>query len=1287
MPSLRCTYDRQDRDSSVNSRTKDYVNVRNELPIQDNYYEARNMRPLSFEELSRNALNNFKGLSEKLDLAGSYYLYVGGAWVLQPSGLSGHYIIGSCNLRNITVLFATNLSGTSSSIWSVDLHNATPQSTLKLHYVGNLGFSASYPIGDNAIGRYESEDIQKVYWADGNKLLRYCNIADLTLGSWATTDFDLVNNVTFSKPYLSSITSGNLYTGVVQYAYRLYKLNGPETIFSPSSELIPLTDKSESTSYSDSYRGQSQLDSDGNPSVSGKGLTIKIDNIDTDYERIEVIAIHYKSLITDPVINIVGRYNSTSSITFTDDGSYNLGTYTLSEFRTLGGIIFVPKTITSKDNILFAGNVKRQYFDVDFDARAYRFNPSRIATLYNSAGSIMYYINGVNPTSSTPPFTSWLSIPETADCVNSYNDILNDGVAIHTFIYQTNGSTIGGEGPNIKYSFDIDQFELDDNGLDWTMRTGIAGTVTNPSFKNYASPYIKTLKLGYRRDETYRFGIVFINAKGQESFPKWIGDIRFPRGNETQGGVTNYFRFSKMETYAPYGRALYLKVCLKSALPSGTVGWKIVRVIREEKDKTILCGGLLGAWKYSSGSPYSSFYDSMNNYWTNVDANMNNTTLFHLMSPEINFYKNIILGVNDYIDPVCKSTSGNISRAWTPLNQTRVEKHRNIIPLPGASYSKKISDGRIYEAVEDSEETPDIAFENWEIIGTESFRMIVNRYDWYGNYAEYVGKGTCFVGKLLTRLNMSGAGLSTYDHLYVNYKRRTIQYEGNTYYARLNNTYIPCSTIFTSAGNTTDETVWGGDTYIAYFDYLYSQTQWINNYFSSGRTVTALSDVNSVVYFPCETSINLNLRHDDCLHRIFASYFSSCLREKGNNYYKWTATPTATFPIPTSNPGWTDLYLYNSVYSKENDSKIHISKPLDFIEEEENDVLIMASREKYNNEERDSWLRFDNDENIEVDSQYGPIEKLLTFKNHVIFFQHNGVGTVSVQERALIQGVTASALELGTGKVLDRYDMLDTGTGVQTKMSVVQSPNGFYWFDMFRKEFYRYSGQLMNISMVKGASSWFYDIPDSYLTYSFYSGVRLGYDPVFKEIIIARKDGLITGESMIYNEAKDEFTGIYDYTHALIFFNSSYKVFSTYLGHIFEHNVGNYNEFYGTYKDSSIIYIVNPAKESVCVFNAFEFNSEVYDAGGNNLTDETIYKFRMQNDYQDSTELSTVIDGNIKRRMRTWRFIDLRDYASRARMRDSYLKLSIKFEGSNNRRIIMHPLTCHYMIPAESLAP
>jgi len=66
---------------------------------------------------------------------------------------------------------------------------------------------------------------------------------------------------------------------------------------------------------------------------------------------------------------------------------------------------------------------------------------------------------------------------------------------------------------------------------------------------------------------------------------------------------------------------------------------------------------------------------------------------------------------------------------------------------------------------------------------------------------------------------------------------------------------------------------------------------------------------------------------------------------------------------------------------------------------------------------------------IDVDTQYGPITALQTFKNKLIFWQEEATGVLSVNERSIVQDINKTNIVLGTGGILDRYDYFTTVFG------------------------------------------------------------------------------------------------------------------------------------------------------------------------------------------------------------------------------------------------------------------
>ena len=165
-----------------------------------------------------------------------------------------------------------------------------------------LNFTVRRPI--EAVGRYENEDVQKVYWTDNLNNLRFANIADPGIGDLTPDQFDMVADVELEKPVFVSMGGGALNVGVVQYAYQLFNNNGAETTYSPASGLVHLTKWSDSGPTSEQYEGTAQLDDAGNQNTSGKSVTMRISNIDASFDQIQIVAIHYVSLNATPSIKL-----------------------------------------------------------------------------------------------------------------------------------------------------------------------------------------------------------------------------------------------------------------------------------------------------------------------------------------------------------------------------------------------------------------------------------------------------------------------------------------------------------------------------------------------------------------------------------------------------------------------------------------------------------------------------------------------------------------------------------------------------------------------------------------------------------------------------------------------------------------------------------------------------------------------------------------------------------------------------------------------------------------------
>lgn len=440
-------------------------------------------------------------------------------------------IIGHALVRDAFILFTTDNNGFD-CIWKVN--DITYDLTLL--YLRDLNFSTSNPI--QAIGNFENDIIDKVYWVDGKEQLRFINtlhsIENGDLENLIDLPYDTINSVSsfdLTQPIIQDIVSGGSHTaGKIQYAYNLFRLNNSQTKLSPLSELVSLT------------KGDNLGGGEVNEIV-GAVPIININDIDTTYTHIRIYAIKYTSYNNQPSISLIHEreINENTSLSYYDDGSI-IQSISLDEFLFLGSDIIIPKHIATKKNIMFMANYKEKDFDLDLDCRAYSFNIGGNSTIYNNirlneSGTIIGdFINVPNN----------YNIPENFDSINLYYDI---------YKYQKDGSTLGGEGKFLKYQ--------------------LAKTIENNNNRFF------------KDDEVYRIAIQFYNRRGQTSLPKWINDFKAPSGNlEGQYNILNV-------TLKP---EFYIWLNTSSNFESEDdkpVGYRLLRADRQLKDRTIVSSGLL----------------------------------------------------------------------------------------------------------------------------------------------------------------------------------------------------------------------------------------------------------------------------------------------------------------------------------------------------------------------------------------------------------------------------------------------------------------------------------------------------------------------------------------------------------------------------------------------------------------------------------------------------------------------------------------------------------------------
>jgi hypothetical protein len=494
-------------------------------------------------------------------------------------------VIGSTFINENIYIFTCHKTNTNKigQIWELVYDELLKTTTVYLLYNNYLNFTINHPIPTSAaIGRYELNNLQRIYWTDFYNPVRTVNVKDPNLMALNVDLTNLRPLTNMSVPVLNEVIDNGAVnnisdTATYQCAYRLTKNNGAITNYSSLSNIIaPIPQKT--SNFTKFLNNFSSIAATGVPGGVNKALRFEVQGVDTDYDNIEFV------IITRDVANINLFYvykfdtqvingNSTILTTWVNDPNTN-EEITVDELLIENVLFSHCKTIEQKDNRLFFGNVRS---DIDtildaYDTRTYRFiqNQDDFDVLQYEGDTVPqpYTISTVN---------DYANIPQDADLIPLINlgmSTTEDPNFDFTMKYKRLSSVVGGSGPNISYSFGnlllrADAFpewpvngtstqegtardnpgsgQLYPNG--YRKAAGLSnGSFLDPTFFNgapnqrykqnnslntMALEYLSGAFRSYQHNEIYSFGIVFKSRTGETSFVKWIGDIKFPDYSDT----------------------------------------------------------------------------------------------------------------------------------------------------------------------------------------------------------------------------------------------------------------------------------------------------------------------------------------------------------------------------------------------------------------------------------------------------------------------------------------------------------------------------------------------------------------------------------------------------------------------------------------------------------------------------------------------------------------------------------------------------------------------------------
>ena len=538
------------------------------------------------------------------------------------------FIIGLCQLRDSIVVFATDNTsqeGGHGYIYEVDFNFQSLQSTVTLIYDSpDLRFSRLNPI--EAIGIQENNNYERVYFSDYQNPTRSINIRDTEINDSPVDALNFFPNPGIERPVIYNIDfGGSLRPGIYSYAYYFTTFGGNSTILSPVSTQVHIVkDSDNNTPNTKEYKGVPEAIDDDEFTSKLVNVEVNLTTIpENTFSEITLVAIYVSDFGELPQVLKVTTESiqgNTDSINLVHTGAEIQTTVILfEEFVTENVPFKTNKTFGIKDNILFCANIKGQDLnipeEISLGLRALRYTNSQNSYVDNG---FSIYNNPFNDESGTVFGT----IP---------NGTYDFWRTQYQYKYLSNGTTLGGEGTFVRYTFALERMETESSVNDEvgaelnyfynTQQTlesidiGDEVPYINRSFRGLGSPYKRFLR-GYKRGEVYRFGIVFFNSAGAASTVQFIGDIKFPEISDRSDlpvGVTHggedifHFPTALSRGYDQSGSSHYsdvysLGIEFNIIFPQDFIDtydiayYQIVRTKRRDQDKTRLAQGVVNKW-------------------------------------------------------------------------------------------------------------------------------------------------------------------------------------------------------------------------------------------------------------------------------------------------------------------------------------------------------------------------------------------------------------------------------------------------------------------------------------------------------------------------------------------------------------------------------------------------------------------------------------------------------------------------------------------------------------------
>lgn len=922
---------------------------------------------------------------------------------------------------------------------------------------------------------------------DGSpKVYQYLSI---NLLSWYP---DRINpDIDFSK-----YVSGSLYGGSKAYFVRLSNvIQGIQTSWSYSSFPINVYSIADYASYN-LVEGKG---AQGVLSTTTTGVEIKISNIDAStFDTIEVAVAEYdqaNNVLRGGVARKFTEQPVTGSTMYIQHTTETGTEVPLNELTTFPASILRVKDITTNKNFNVIGNISEREELEDFTKDGIEIQD--FIYYMPADGFSNYSTNAGIPKQGAPIAGSTSALGAANYYVTGgvvkyygtlpggvlYSDFAGDGYYINTFQLFNGYYEVYSGTPVVRPCIRLNKY-LKNAGAPYF---GYPAQKVIPLENDYfdyrgmaATQYLRQ----YWSGETYRFGILFYDKKGDPFYVRWIGDKKIQSLADKEGPIDLYENGGNNAYPTGLGTKYFTlklngvkinNIKISAEDMSKISGFSIVRAPRDKQYQAqgvlIPTAGKADAIRqiplnllstsedYAGGSGVGSdrAYGQVNNWYSpdvffgfygpastgnrlegdcfisqsgfhTVNTDEYNSKLYTYGGERLESY---FINQHTLVDP-----TGSIASffAGTPYDNNRTE-----IATTSPFSPEKIAVGCRTSLLE---------FSSVAVLanGTQMIDL-ANQYNTSRPLLNYkVEKSNLYGGQ--SKAALANTIYITTGH----YQEITDEVKNETYDSATN------SYIFSGVE------VMGGDSFLGIYSTgksLYDSLQYKDG-----------DDPNSFSYgmfFPVESNINHYLRQGRNIQQ-----YGMHNSDFGVFWQKYVGDGFISRP---------EQFAVNFAYTSEG-TVAYPALPANYLSVGNFPYRVRWAGPKTLGETIDTFRTFPQNQFRDLDGNKGQINNVRNRDGKVFFWQDHAIGYLPMLEREIINGSIGEATQLGVSGVIDRFDNFNTYFGNQHKFGLIETEYGFAWFDFRRRAFLvmTVGGGIQEVSFIKGLRT-FFNNPEQFYPY------------------------------------------------------------------------------------------------------------------------------------------------------------------------------------------------------------